>query len=408
MFASLPIALLTPFLAPQAGALSDWTIAAGQTVEFNAGAGLVEVQNLTIEAGARLRFIGRAPVNLRVHGRLRLDGTLDNSGSGFTNGAGVVTFNSTNLQEPGRLGGPGGASGGTGNVINFASSPVGGAGGGPSGGLGGESAFALLVESLRRPGGGGGGGFAAGLPLVHPDPFHPSNNGRVARRGTDGSASASSAVHPLASPLGGAAGVLPFVDGDPANDFWGRRIDPISHLLVTGELAAPRGGSGGGAGGNSVWSAVFPNPNWSPTADEKGSGGAGGGGLLIVRAQLVEIGPLGKVTVDGGRGGTGENTSGLNGIGGGSGGGSGGMFVLSARRVDLSAASDACLSSLGGDGGRGANNQTAGIGGGGDGGPGLIQLHLANGIQDVVLPAGRTLADLSVPEAYVLLPQPGL
>lgn len=66
------------------------------------------------------------------------------------------------------------------------------------------------------------------------------------------------------------------------------------------------------------------------------------------------------------------------------------------------AASDACSSSLGGDGGRGASNQAKGIGG--DGGPGLIQLHLANGIQDVVLPAGRTLADLSVPEAYVLLP----
>lgn len=114
------------------------------------------------------------------------------------------------------------------------------------------------------------------------------------------------------------------------------------------------------------------------------------------------------MTVDGGRGGTGENTAGLNCIGGGSGGGSGGMFVLAARRVDLSAASDACLSALGGDGGRGADNQAAGVGGGGDGGPGLIQLHLSNGLQDVVLPPGRTLADLSVPEAFVLLPQPGL
>ncbi len=408
MIAALPFAFLAPLCTPQAGVFPDWTIPAGQTVEFNAGAGLVEVHDLTIEAGARLRFVGRAPVNLRVHGRLRIDGTLDDSGSGFSTGFGVVTFNTTNLQEPGRVGGPGGGGGGTGNVINFASSPAGGAGGGPSGGLGGESAFALLSDVLRRPGGGGGGAFAAALPLVHPDPFHPSNNGRAARAGANGSPGASSAVHPLAAPLGGAAGASPFVDADPANDFWGRRIDPISHLLVTGELAAPRGGSGGGAGGNSVWSAVFPNPNWSPTADEKGAGGAGGGGLLIVRAQLVEVGPLGRVTVDGGRGGTGENTSGLNCIGGGSGGGSGGMFVLSARRVDLSAASNACLSALGGDGGRGADNQSSGVGGGGDGGPGLIQLHLANGIQDVVLPAGRTLADLSVPEAYVLLPEPGL
>jgi len=408
MFASLPIAFLAPLFASPVGALPDWTIGAGQTVEFNAGAGLVEFQNLTIEAGGRLRFVGRAPVNLRVHGRLRVDGTLDNSGFGFANGFGVLTFNTTNLQEPGRAGGPGGGAGGTGNLVNVDSSPVGGAARGPNGGRGGESAFAALPAGLRHPGGGGGGVFAAALPLLHPDPFHPSNNGRVARAGSNGSAPASSAVNPLSAPLGGATGASPFLDGNPANDFWGRRIDPVTQLLVTGELAAPRGGSGGGAGGNSVFSAVFPNPDWSPTADEKGSGGAGGGGLLIVRAQLVEIGPLGKITVDGGRGGTGENTSGLNCIGGGSGGGSGGMFVLSARRVDLGSASDACLSALGGDGGRGANNQTAGIGGGGDGGPGLIQLHLANGILDVVLPAGRTLADLSVPEAYVLLPQPGL
>lgn len=408
MFASLPLAFLAPLLGPQAGAFPDWTIGAGQTVEFDAGAGILELQDLTIEAGGRLRFVGRAPVHLRVHGRLRVDGTLDNSGFGFANGFGVTTFNTTNLQEPGRAGGAGGGAGGTGNLVNSASSPVGGAARGPTGGRGGESAFAALPASLRRAAGGGGGVFAAALPLVHPDPFHPSNDGRAARSGANGAPGAASAVNPLSAPLGGAIGVSPFPDGNPANDFWGRRIDPLTQLLVTGELAAPRGGSGGGAGGNSVGSAVFPNPGWTPAGDEKGAGGGGGGGLLIVRAQLVEIGPLGRVTVDGGRGGTGENTSGLNCIGGGSGGGSGGMFVLSARYVDLSAASDACLSALGGDGGRGADNQAPGAGGGGDGGPGLIQLHLANGLQDVVLPAGRTLADLSVPEAYVLLPQPGL
>jgi hypothetical protein len=263
------------------------------------------------------------------------------------------------------------------------------------------------VAAQRHPGGGGGGSFGPALALVNPDPFHPSNNGRVALSGLDGSPTALGAIGMLAPPAGGAAGISPFQDGNPNNDFWGRRFDPVTSTIVVGELSGPRGGGGGAGGGNSIAGSVFPNPNWTPFGDEKGAGGGGAGGLLLVRAQLVRVGPAGRVVADGGRGGTGENTAGLDVIGGSSGGGSGGMIVVHARRVDLSAASNDCFSALGGDGGRGADNQVQGAGAGGDGGPGLIQLHLANGLQDVILPGGSTLADLSVPEAHVLLPQPG-
>lgn len=401
-------ALLAPTVAMQGGPPQDWTIPAGQTVTFSAGAGVLEFGNVTIEPGARLRFVGHCPVQVRVSGTLQIDGVLDVAGTGFNNGFGVLTFSTTNIQEPGLSGGPGGGPGGTGNRIHFASTAAGGDGGCESGGgQGGESAYGTVSPTQRHPGGGGGGAFGPVLPPVHPDPLHPSNNGRMALAGLTGSPSAVSALNGLVPAAGGAPGSSPFVDGNPDNDFWGRRIDPITLLLVTGELSEPRAGSGGGAGGNSIQANVFPNPNWSPSGDEKGAGGAGGGGLLIVRAQLVRVGPQGRILADGGRGGSGENTSGINCIGGGSGGGSGGMIVMHARRVDLAFAANNCLTALGGDGGRGANNQTAGAGAGGDGGPGLIQLHLANGLQDVILSGGRTLADMTVPEARVLLPEPG-
>lgn len=410
MYALHSFALTTALLAPLGAQHSDWTILGSTT--FDAGQGLVEVGDLTIAAGATLRFVGDAPVNLRVHGTLRVDGTLDASGSGFPSSIGVTTFNTTNLQEPGRAGGPGGGRGGIGNVINFASSPIGGDGVGgyfsTGGGHGGESGFdASSSVDARRPGGGGGGALGPALPLVVPNPLDPLNTGRAARHGRDGSNLASSALDPASVPAGGLAGVVPFVDADPDNDFFGRKVVVGTGRIVVGELVTPRGGSGGGAGGNAVQSAVFPNPNWTVSSDEKGAGGAGGGGLLIVRAQLVVVGPEGRIRLDGAAGGSGENSSGINCVGGGSGGGSGGMLVLHARRIDLGAAQDACIRALGGDGGRGMNNMPDAVGAGGDGGPGLLQFHVANGANDVILPAGRTLADMTLPPAHVLLPQPG-
>lgn len=84
------------------------------------------------------------------------------------------------------------------------------------------------------------------------------------------------------------------------------------------------------------------------------------------------------------------------------GGGSGGMIVLDAQRIDLTQASPNALDALGGPGGVGAGPDGAGAGG--DGGPGLVQLHVPDPTRDVELPPGVPLADLTAPDAHVLLP----
>ena len=53
-------------------------------------------------------------------------------------------------------------------------------------------------------------------------------------------------------------------DGDASNDHWGVRavFDAAGQFLALreGEMSAPSGGSGGGAGGDAVPSDVFPHP----------------------------------------------------------------------------------------------------------------------------------------------------
>ncbi len=190
MIASLQFVLLAPLLATQVGPPLDWTIPAGQTVTFAPGPGVLEFANLTIEAGARLRFVGPCATHVRVQGTLRIDGTLDVAGNGFASGVGVTTFNTTNLQEPGLLGGPGGMPGGTGNRLNFGSSAMGGPGGcepltGSGGGGGGETAFAPIQGDLRHGAGGGGGGVGPPMANGKPHTKHNSKTGRVAPVGRD-------------------------------------------------------------------------------------------------------------------------------------------------------------------------------------------------------------------------------
>ena len=104
-----------------------------------------------------------------------------------------------------------------------------------------------------------------------------------------------------------------------------------------------------------------------------------------------------------------ENTSGINRVGGAGGGGSGGMWVLQAEQIDLSTASAGAISALGGPGGPGAANLPGADGSGGQGGPGLVQLHVPDGdAAHVLLPVGMGLAELSAPQAHVLLIEPGL
>jgi hypothetical protein len=211
---------------------------------------------------------------------------------------------------------------------------------------------------------------------------------------------------------------------------------------VRGELSSLWAGYGGGAGGNA--GKVFPNPNWTPSSDEKGGGGGGGGGALQIQALgKIVFGAAGVILSNGGSGATGENTNYFDHIGGTGGAGSGGHIVLeSATAVDFT------------DGGQALGSQPRDIllaagprlqvgptqnidncgnsagqsplccpgscqsnSNGGAGGAGLIQLHVPDPLKplgteapaDIRVPAAalaaqNVLDQITSPPAYVLIP----
>ena len=222
----------------------------------------------------------------------------------------------------------------------------------------------------------------------------PENIGLVVFAGQSGAPIATGAVSMNAPPVGGPPGATPFRDGNPFNDFFGKKRTPDGAIIL-GELTAPIGGRGGGAGGDTVGHLTFPSRpfNSGILGDLRGAGGGGGGGLGILSARLIRIGPGGEIRADGGAGGGGESNnfgggSGGNRVGAGSGGGSGGMVILQAIRVDLSSAWPNAITALGGRGGPGEDDEFDAIGAGGNGGPGLIQIHVRQPGIGLLLPRG--------------------
>lgn len=405
----------TFFLVPTAFALqdSDFVVPAGQTFVYDTDAqGPLVATNVVIQAGGVLRALGTQPFKAYATGKIQIDGTLELSAFDSN---GVQTLNTTNIPELGAAGGPAGGRGGTGSWQTTQSTPYGGKGFGAiawAGGSGGETGWHDVIPSVdyRRGAGGGGGALALNQP-VSADPEDPANLGLVAMSGHNGGRGAHGAVTGQIGPRGGRAGLPVFRDGDPTNDFYGRKLDPSSGQIIVGELLAPIGGAGGGAGGDASFTMGqgFPVSPFLPTGDEKGSGGGGGGGLGVLVANEFVVGPQGRVRSDGGKGGGGENTIFLNRVGGGSGGGSGGMIVIQAVKIDLSQAPAAALTARGGRRGAGKADvwSTRVEGQGGHGGPGLIQMHIADATQ-ILLPAGQTLSDLASPAPHVLIPDPNL
>lgn len=390
---------------PAFAVAQDFVVPAGTTLVHDTSDGRIIADSIRIEANATLRVIGARPLMLQSRGDLVVDGTIDLSGE---DSRGVLTLNTTNLPEPGALGSAGAGEGGMGSFLTSASTPLGGSGF-PGfgaillgGGGGGESCFAAGGAAARRAAGGAGGVLGPDRPISSV-PNDPQNIGLVAQPGWDGSAGGLGALQQATLPRGGALGQRAFVDSDPSNDFWGTKVTP-SGATLRGELTRPLAGSGGGAGGDAIQSAVFPPPVFSVSGDEKGAGGGGGGGLGLIAARRVVVGVGGRIVADGGSGGGGENALFFDRIGGGSGGGSGGMLVIQAEVIDLSAAGPRALSARGGRGGQGANDLFEVEGAGGNGGPGIVQLHAPSAAR-VVLPPGVGLASLSVPEAHVLLPK---
>jgi hypothetical protein len=378
-------------------AASDLVVPAGQTMVYDTSAGPLVVDNLRIEEGATLEVVGAKAFVLHVRGALDIEGDLDLSGGDAKD---VATLHTANLPERGASGEAGGGAGGVASVATTTSTPMGGSGSGGFGlaglgGGGGESGFAATIHGTNGGGGGGGGALAGDL-LTQVWP------GIIAQDGTASGMHLTGAVSGQHPAMGGMRGASVFVDGNPRNDFWGRKRNASTGTVTMGELAQPVPGRGGGAGGDAIASAVFPPPAWTPSTDAKGCAGGGGGGLGLIDARLVRIGPMGHVRADGGKGGRGETDFGLSAVAGCSGGGSGGYLVIQAQRFDLRRAGLDSLSARGGLGGYDFHGPYW-PGAGGDGGAGVIQLHVKNP-SDLLLPLGKSVADLTLPDAHVLLP----
>ena len=401
-----PARILAAFVLTCPAIAQDWIIPAGTVVQYQTDpfSSPLFFNRVVIEPGATLRVQGSWPLSL-VCAELEVHGTLEASGD---DSLGVLTLNTTNQPEVGALAGAGGGDGGTGSAATNASTALGGPGspslftGSGIGGFGGESSFGLGGTDVRRGAGGGGGRLAADDPQVNV-PLDPQNLGYVATDGFDGGPLGTSAFTLQGPARGGTAGDSYFVDSDPTNDFWGLQVLP-SGASVRGEARRPTGGRGGGAGGDASSTAVFPSP-FVPTGDEKGAGGGGGGGLVLIKARRIVIGSEGRIRADGGDGGGGENTFFFDRVGGGSGGGSGGWIALDALEFDLSLASEDAITALGGRGGVGRQDRHDVVGAGGNGGPGVVQLHTVDGsASSIALPVGRSVEDLTAPNAYLLLP----
>ncbi len=464
----------------------DWCIAPGQAVILDTTSalitggphctptatvpvigGVLDLRNLFVGQGAILKVQGPNPLLVLATGTVRIEGTIEISGSPSM---GVATLNTTNIPEPGAPGQAGGGAGGTGSPLTTASDPKGGDGfgafGAPGrGGIGGESGWSnlSLTNIDGRRGAGGGGGVlgpnqpqAFGPVAIYGD-WDQTFLGLDAEPGFDNQdPDANGALSGAPGPFGGAPGSSPFSDADPGNDFFGLALDKTSGRIVVGELDQPWAGAGGGAGGDASFvglGGTWPKIPFNPTGDEKGAGGAGGGGQLHVMALGdIVFGPSGLIRCRGGSGGGGENTLFLNRVGGASGGGSGGHVILeTAGRIDLSLVLGPSstpgqlaggIVATGGQGGAGKSDQggaqvgssgkietppnldacpptslgtsypTSGLnacrlhvdGAGGDGGPGLIQLHTLNGLgpQDpsILLPPGLKLQDVCKPQPF--------
>jgi hypothetical protein len=295
--------------------------------------GVFVFRNVTIPNGSTVIGRGSRPMvwittTMRVDGRLSVDGE---------DGQKVDTLNAPFVPATGGRGGAAGGDGGRGSPQIALRSLAGQPGNGPGNtpGLGGGGG--LLASPQCALGSGGGGGAFATIG----DPWFKASagtgtafvqRGGIGGFGCDGISGAVSRTL-----VGGGPGGTLFVDARSDNDFFGIGIDVLTGQPVVGELNQLIGGAGGGGGGDIASDSPLLSPNW--INDNKGGGGGGGGGCLLVFAATdIVVGPVGRVTANGGNGGSGEmgyfSTGPGNNAGGG--GGSGGLLILAALgRIDL-------------------------------------------------------------------------
>jgi hypothetical protein len=317
-----------------------------QTLRYTSGAlrtfegGVLQMRNLNIRQGQVVRATGPHALVLVVDGDARIDGHLLAGGASATNqqfgqyrGVGdvvppVLGGGSLDLGQatPGPHGGPTGGSGGSHAFLGPLHDDAAGQSAAGTVGAGGAAGAVGCNDCTRSAGGGGGAMATAG------DPWYPTapgaGTGFVQRTGQGGFGCAGSSGAITRTLAGGAMGNPLFRDADAGNDFWGIGYEPRHGTRRAGELAAPRGGSGGGAGGNYDYLGACEATN-AFSVLQAGAGGGGGGVIVLQVRGTLTISSTGRIGANGGNGN--RSVRYIDHIGGG-GGGAGGTIVLMAGR----------------------------------------------------------------------------
>jgi hypothetical protein len=331
----------------------------------------LNLQSLTISAGATLRIIGRNPPMMRVTGVAQIAGNIDISGgNGVVGGgtasasgtAGVAGFAGGNGKRPGTCVGycPGGSndfsvflnSCGSAN----ANQPHALNGSGPGRGYAGGTGYTYDYSNDLTMGGGTGGG---GASHATQGGFGEDLKNSGGAQGTAGVPCDTCGIRP-----DGVIGVR----GQSGPIYGDRELAVILY-----------GGSGGGAGGAMA--------NWNtPKTQAGGSGGGGGGSVSIVAAGAIIIGSGAVIDASGGDGGAGKivvQSAGNNWqstSGGGGGGAGGAISLISGSTISITGA---LLDARGGSPGARSSDGTSfscnACNAGGAGGRGFIFLMDADG-----------------------------
>jgi hypothetical protein len=317
------------------GVNGSLTIASMETRTLNTAnnEGYFNFTNLTIEPEGVLVLLGPNPARLFVQGNADIRGSILADGQGGFAGARRQGTVVVRGGDPG----PGGGKGGNANeppTISFTENQM----------QRGKDGASVV------PGGGGQGGLI----------------GRIQSAGGAGAGHATAASAP--------PGLNPAMPGSAYGD---------------PELAVILGGSGGGGGGDGSNGNVLPE-------DENTGGGGGGGGGAVLFSVGGNLSLVGRLSVDGGRGGDGGQDRGAVIAGAGGGGGSGGSCKIQAANIAPINAGTARFSAVGGDRGRAGGGAGGNFGSAGASGRLRIEVldrNMDGTPDEVVLAPGVALID---------------
>ncbi|HEX5051514.1 MAG TPA: kelch repeat-containing protein [Planctomycetota bacterium] len=368
--------------------------------------------DLTVPAGVEVRFVGYAPAEIHVRGRVEIDGVLRADAAsmpywvptiGLAIGQRVSSFDARGgiamtVQVDGQQGGVGGCGGGRGGKGGKEC-----AGAGPefvigipvNDGQAGQNVTVPAGHAYAGSAGGTGGRGSVMTPSTGMLPVSPPLSGSIYRAlfspggaggGYNGPGGASTAT-PLPTttvgipmligpaPAVGQAFPIPLPSPLPPN------YTSLNHFLI--------GGSGGGGGGSHMFSTQQFIQNAQGQLFVAGSGGTGGGGAVAVRAggDLV-VSNGGTASATGGAGVliNGDSPTNISpgdidyGVSSPGGGGSGGSLLLqSSANVTVAGTVD-CSGGLGSRTGMITPSTINIVSQAGNGAPGFYRLEAAGGV----------------------------